>query len=370
MFSPIVVMSFHLIELYMAMNKRIKQVLGLVLALSLGWGSVLADVVETKSGARIVGQVTKIEDGKIYVSTDYAGDLVIVQSEVSGIQTDTPVVVRLASGTTLEGTVASEGDMLRINGKDGELSTRVEKVAATWAPGEEDPQVVAMKKDLASKERKWAYEAAVDINGKSGNKSQLGTALSARATLKTAKDTLQFYTNYNRQESDGATSADQFKAGIDYQNNFSGKKSWYVRDEGGFDRVKDIEIYNVAAFGLGYDIIKEEKRTLTTRAGISFRYEGYKNPATSDVKSSGLDFGLNHEWELEKSKLVNRLSLVPAFEDLGNFTLTHESYYELPLANPKWKLRVGLSNDYNSEPGVGVKELDTSYFTRLVLNWD
>jgi len=354
----------------MAMNKRIKQVLGLSLSLFLGGGLTAADIVETKSGARIVGQVTKIDGGKIYVTTDYAGDLVIDQSAVSGMQTDAPVVVRLASGTTLAGTVSSTGDTLNINGEDGQLSTRMEKVAASWTPGEEDPRVVAMNKELASKDRNWSYEAAVDISGKSGNKSQLGTVLSARATLKTAKDKLQFYTNYNRQESEGATSADQFKAGIDYANNFSGKKSWYVRDEIGFDRVKDIELYNVAAAGLGYDFIKEEKRILTGRVGISFRYEGYENPATTDIKSAGLDFGLNHEWEMESSKLVNRISFVPAFEDFGNYIVTHESYYELPLSNPKWKLRIGLSNDFNSQPGVGVEELDTSYFTRLVLNWD
>jgi hypothetical protein len=28
-----------------------------------------------------------------------------------------------------------------------------------------------------------------------------------------------------------------------------------------------------------------------------------------------------------------------------------------------------VNNDYNSEPGVGLKKLDTGYFTRLVLDW-
>ena len=44
-----------------------------------------ADIVETKNGARIVGKVTKIDGGKVYVTTDYAGDLTIKQSEVTGI---------------------------------------------------------------------------------------------------------------------------------------------------------------------------------------------------------------------------------------------------------------------------------------------
>jgi putative salt-induced outer membrane protein YdiY len=328
-----------------------------------------ADVVETKSGARIVGKITKIDGGNIYVTTDFAGDLTIKQSEVTGITTETPVVVRLATGTTLEGTVSSEAGALKITGADGQLSTKVEKVAATWTPGGEDPHVTAMKKALADKERHWAYEASVDVTGKSGNSSQLATAASFRATLKTPEDTLQLYTAYDRQVSDGTKSADQFKAGIDYSNNFSGKLSWYARDELGFDRIKGIDLYNTAAAGLGYDFIKEPKHLLTGRAGLSFRYEGYTNPAEANLKSMGLDFGINHEWEFATSKLVNRLSYVPSFADFGNFHFTHESFYEVPLANPAWKLRLGVNNDYNSKPGPGVERLDTGYFTRLVLNW-
>lgn len=322
-----------------------------------------ADVVETKNGARIVGKVVGIADGKVTMKTDYAGELAIKQGEVTAIVTDEPITVRLESGTVLQGTLSSTGGALQISGQDGQLTTQVQKVAATWAVGAEDPRMTALR-------RNWSYEAAADITGKTGNSEQLGTAVSARATLKTPEDTLQFYTAYDRQVVDGEKSADQFKAGVDYQNNFAGRKSWYVRDEGGFDRVKDIDLYNVAAFGVGYDLIKEPKHLLTFRTGLSYRYEGYGNPATEDVSSAGLDLGFNHEWEFTNSKLVNRLSYVPTFDDFGNYRLTHESFYEIPLVAPNWKLRLGVSNDYNSQPGAGVEKLDTSYFTRFVLTFD
>lgn len=321
-----------------------------------------ADVVETSNGARLVGEIEKITEGHIILKTTYADVLSIKQSDVTAITTEKPISVRLESGTVLQGVVTTEGGAIKITGADGQLSTSVPKIAATWGAGDKDPRIAAL-------ERRWAYEAAVDITGKTGNSEQLGTQVSARATLKTPEDTLQFYTAYNRQVTDEVKAADEFKAGVDYANNFKGKRSWYVRDEGGFDRVKDIDLYNVAAFGLGYDIIKEPKHTLTARTGISYRYEGYGNPTTEDVSSAGLDLGLNHEWEFSNSRIVNRLSIVPTFEDLGVFRLTHESFYEIPLAAPAWKLRLGISNDYNSEPGAGVEELDTSYFTRLVLMW-
>lgn len=325
--------------------------------------TLLADVVETRNGARLVGKITRITDGTLSIETDYAGTLAVKQSEVTGFSTDNPVAVRLASGTRFDGKVSSgPNGTLQVAGTDGTISTTVGKVAASWTAGGRDPEISAL-------DRSWAYEAAMDINGKTGNKEQVGTSASIRATLKTKQDTLQFYTAYDRQVSDGAKSADQFKAGSDYQNNFSGKVSWYVRDEGGFDRVKDIDLYNIAAAGFGYDLIKAAKQTLTARGGFSFRYEGYKNPRTEDVKSAGLDFGFSHRLELPNGLLVNRLTLVPTFEDFSNYRANHESFYEMPVAASSWKLRLGLSNDYNSRPGRGVEKMDTTYFTRLVLNW-
>ncbi len=324
-----------------------------------------ADVVETKNGARIVGKVVRIADGSVAVETDFAGLLAIKQSEVTSVTTDAPVAVRLASGTRMEGRVTGGSNgALQIAGTDGSgtINTTVDGIAASWGAGGKDPAIAAL-------ERNWAYQAAVDVTGRSGNRDQLGTAASLRATLKTTDDTLQFYTAYDRQVTDGLKSADQFRAGVDYQNNFSGRYSWYLRDEGGFDRVKDIELYNVAAVGFGYDVIKKPQHLLTTRAGLSFRYEGYRNPASEDVKSAGLDFGLAHELTLANAKVVNRISIVPAFDDFANYRLTHESFLELPLAAPSWKLRMGVSNDYTSMPPIGVEKMDTAYFTRLVLSW-
>lgn len=322
-----------------------------------------ADVVETKDGARLIGKVLKIDGAELTLETAYAGTLKIKQSEVTSVATDGPIAVRLEGGTVLEGRLTpTAGGGLQISGNDGTITTSVSKVAATWAPGGTDPAIVALQ-------RAWTYEAAADITGKTGNGEQTGTAFSFRAILAGAQDTLQFYAGYDRQITDGTKSADQFKAGVDYQNNYSGRKSWYVRDEGGFDRIKDIDLYNVAAAGLGYDFIKEAKQTLTGRAGVSFRYEGYGDPLTEDVKDAGLDFGLNHRLQLENSLLVNRISYVPSFKDFGNYRLIHESYYEMPLANPAWKLRLGILNDYTSQPPRGLEKLDTTYFTRLVLNW-
>ena len=95
-----------------------------------------------------------------------------------------------------------------------------------------------------------------------------------------------------------------------------------------------------------------------------------KRLATKErVSSAGLDLGLSHSLELKDFSLVNRLSYDPAFADFSDYRVLHESFLELPLHSTMWKVRMGVANDYTSKPAVGKKRLDTTYFTRLVLNW-
>ncbi len=355
------------------LTKHPHRTLAALVAALLTTASATADVVETKSGAKITGKVSNIDGAAVTVTTEYAGDIKIKQGEIVSITTDAPLNYRLSGGTVILGTLQTPAaGEVTVRGSGSTASAPIANIQQTWAPGATDPAVAALQ-------RKWSYEAAVDLAGKTGNSEQLGTTVSLRGTLAGPDDKLQFYTQYDRQVSDKKKSADQFKAGVDYQNNFGTKSFWYVRDEAGFDRVKAIEFYNIAAAGYGYSFIKNAKQTLDGRAGLSHRYEGYDpviippstTPTTKEsLNSAGLDFGLIHTYKFTDSYLVNRVTYVPSFDGFtSDYRLYHESFYELPMANPNWKLRVGISNDYNAAPPATLEKLDTTYFSRLVLNF-
>ncbi|MDD2762926.1 MAG: DUF481 domain-containing protein [Opitutaceae bacterium] len=322
-----------------------------------------ADVVETKDGTHLVGHVTKIADGKVYLDTAFAGSIAIPQSQIVRLETEAPVAVRLVTGQRYDGRLSGTNGQVQVAAATGPVSTPVSEIATSWVAGEPDPQVV-------SPAAHWAYEASVDLNGKSGNHTQIGSAYGVRATLTRLKDTLVLATSYDRQMTDGVRSADQFKAGADYSNNYSDKNSWYARDEGGFDHIRDLSVYNIAAIGGGYDFIKQIHQTLTGRLGLAFRYEDYTDPATTpNVRFIGLDLGLNHTLQLDNALLTTRLAIVPALEYLTDMRIMQETNCDIPLAASAWKLRLGVSNDYASRPADDIRKLDTTYFGRLVLSW-
>ncbi len=345
------------------MQKLIKMAV-LVAGLGFVGSAAWADTIVTRDGARLVGVIQSVNNGAILLRTTFAGTLTIRQSEVVRIETDTPLVYRLAGGTTMEGTLSASSDgQVTITGQDGTINTTVDKVAAGWAPGQRDPAVLQLL-------RRWRYEASVDVNGKTGNNEQLGFGGGLKATLSGPQDTLVFYSDFSYQRTNGVKSQDRARVGVDYSSYLSERVTWYARNEGGYDNVKDISFYNIAAAGFGYDFIQNlPRQKLTGRTGISYRFEDYGNSATEDVRSAGLDLGLAHTYRFENATMNNNVTFVPTFEDLANYRAVHDSNLEFPLGG-SWRFRVGVNNDYTSRPAAGVEKLDTTYYGRFVLNWD
>lgn len=325
-------------------------------------GPLRADVIETKEGARLTGRVAKITGGKISIATDYAGTVTVDQTHVVRIETEKPLSVRLVDGTRADGRVSARGNLVQVAAAAGPVAVPITGIASGWVPGTPEPPGLRPR-------HHWSYEAAVDVAGKSGNHRQLGTAYGATATLTRLRDALVLSTSYNRQVSDGLKSADQFKAGADYSSNYADKNSWYVRDEGGFDHIKDLRLDNLAATGAGYDFVKDVRETLTGRAGLAFRYEDYRHGASQDVSTLGLDLGANYLLHVGQALLTTRLAIVPTLEHPDNYTVSHETDFDVPLTKSAWKLRLGVANGYVSRPPPDIERLDTTYFGRLVLSW-
>jgi putative salt-induced outer membrane protein YdiY len=273
------------------------------------------------------------------------------------------VAVKFADGSVMVGIIsAPEANKQRITSPTRSVDFVLNTIRSSWAASEEDPDVVARR-------HKWSFEASADINGRTGTQTQLTTGYSFRAKLAGPDDTLQLYTNYLRQDTDSQVSADQFKAGVDYAATITDGKSWYVRDEGGFDRVNEIDFYDIAASGLGYDFIKDKVQTFTGRVGISYRYDEYAPGTSPTLSSAGADLGLEYSLKVKRYQISDRVSFVPAFKDFGNFFLSHEFNFEIPITKSLWKLDTGVTNNFYNRPVAGTDKLETLYFTRLVLAW-
>lgn len=343
----------------------------LVLCLAGFAASVFADEIQILDGTVLKGKISSISETSIKIETGFAGALEVDRTQVFSFSTDEPVFVRLASGAVMPGTVsASEQGAVEITGIDGTLRAPLSSVRQSWIEPGQDPQVLAHEQAVVDSQRKWTSQVAVNINGKSGNTDEQSIGMAFSATLASKEDELRFYANYDRKETDGDKSVDERKAGMRYTAYFNDPWGWYVRQEFERDEFENIKLRSVTAGGLSYRFADEDHYKLSANSGLSYRYESYQD-GTPAEGSLGLDIGLQHFYRFKnRVEINNEFTWIPSIQDFASYLLTQNSWLDFPLGDSKlWKVRMGLRNDYNSQPAGGRKPTDTTYYSSLVVDW-
>ncbi len=345
----------------------LKNLFRTTLALALGLAARAADRIELTDGSVVYGKLLSAEAGKFKVETAFAGTIEIAQGKIKSFTTDEAVNVQLASGSTVLGPVQATAAGVAVVGKDGQIAADTGKVAAVWRVGADSPETRQLKEQAAKLERKWAFEASVAINGRTGGSEKFAGAVGLKATLESAQDKLIFVVQAEKAQDNGVETANRQFAGADYSSFFSTNDVWYARTSVEKDKIKALDLRSSTAFGIGHKLIKKPLQDLELRAGVSYIYESYANGTKFD--SPGLDLALIHGYTFHNGRLNNLLSYTPAFKNFSNYRVHHETTYEMPITASLWKLRTGIANDYTSIPQPGIERLDTLYFTSLILNW-
>jgi putative salt-induced outer membrane protein YdiY len=335
-------------------------------------GGLFGATLELADGSRVEGDLVKIHDGKVVVATAFAGELSIPQEMVLVLSSDEPVSIRTSAGDVMSGTLGGSEGNLTISSSSGELRTSLGSVASAWKAGGTDPIAAAREAELAGQLRKWSYTASMDVSGSSGNTEESTYGLAVAATLEGPSDRLGMYASYVYSETDGTATDDEQIVGANYTNFFTEKMGWYVSQELERDEFEGIDFRSNSTAGLAYKFIDEELLKLEGNAGIGYRYDDYLAAGSGSEDFVGLDLGLNLAWQFaDWGKLVSSVTYQPTFDDFGLYLFKHESGIDVPLGtSDKWVMRFGLKNDYNSAADSGNEKLDSTWFARLILNWD
>lgn len=329
-------------------------------------GPLLADLVVIRDGSRLTGTITKIYDGTLTLATSYAGTIEISMAEIARFETDDPRFLRLETGSIIRGTASSEeeSEEIAIEGDAGTLTVPPTEVDELWGVDEPDPAIERQDRD-------WSYMAGLNVSGKSGNSEELSVGIVAQAVLEGPDDRLRLYTSIDRDESEGELTSEEYIGGVEFTSYVVGDFGWYTRLELERDEFEDIDLRSTAAAGLSYRFLNRNTHKLEGRAGAAYRYESYSTDADAE-DFPGLDFALIHFVEINEFVDINTtLRYLPSVEDLGSYRVEQDSNATMPIGDGEyWLLQLGLRNEYNADPLPGNEELDTTWYTRLILSWE
>ncbi len=332
-------------------------------------GAVLSDEIRLNDRSVLTGTLTSINESEVELDTSFAGPLRIDRALLSSFSTDRPVFVRLNDGRTVFGAVsADENGALRIAAGGQAVSVPPEGVEFCWVDQAKDPDVLEKK----AQERSWSSQVSLNLNGSAGNTEKSSFGTEARAVLSGPEDELRLYTLYSTSEDGGVKSAEELKGGFRYANYLNGTP-WglYVREELEKDEFEQIRLRSVTAGGFSIRLARKENFKLSVQAGVSYRFEQYEN-GQGDSCQSGLDFGVQHfyRWE-NRLKMNNELTYTPLIADFADYLISQNSSLDFPVPGTDlWKVRMGIRNQFNSQPSSGREKLDTTYYTGFAADWN
>jgi putative salt-induced outer membrane protein YdiY len=329
----------------------------LILSLIAFSSSVIADVLKISDGSRLFGKIIKVEDGTISLKTKYAGTIKVKQSEVLSFETEDPVLANLKGGKTVTGSVESKGDKVRI-GEENSLGL----VNLS--------QILSLKPDPGKEPKKdWIFSAGFDLLGKQGNTEEMSLGANALVARKGSRDELKFTAEFEDREKNSEKTADRIAGGASYEYFFKDSLGWYLRTELESDDITSVNLRSTTGAGASYRLLNRDRQTLVARSGLGYRFIDYET-MKDDESSLTLDLGLTHNYKFnDMVAIANQLSYVPGIGSSGNNRFVHDSTLIFPIGNgERWSLKLGIKNEYETEPAVSEK-LDTTYYSKMSFSW-
>lgn len=330
---------------------------------------IRADEVTLNDGSVLVGKVELVANGKLTLTTDFAGKLEIDATKIKAYAIDGRVNVALSSGDTLVGPVKRTGeDKSTVDTAVGAVGFESPQVKSIWPEGTDSPEIVAAKAELEKAKPKWSASVEGGIVSTEGNSDTLVGRLKAEARRKSADDLLKYYLSVEYGELDDVRNKNEDIVGTRYEQTLKGNWFWYARGELEYDEFEDLDLRATAAAGLGYAWIKKDTTDLKTSVGGGYRHQAYNNGRNTDdaILDLGLDF--RHDFG-QYFRFTHTTVYSPSVEDFADYRVTMDTAVAIPLG-PKsdiWKLKLGFKKDYNSDPQPGFDNLDSTVYANILV---
>lgn len=301
---------------------------GLVAVLGLAATATAADELQLRSGDRLTGDVVALHDGKLTFKTSF-GELTIPWSEVAALRLDGPMLVTVTGAgprmTTLEGIALAD-------------------VTALASPP--PPLVLGGGANLG-----WlATGGNTDINS---------LHLDGEITARRPDDRFTAGVAVNRAEDGGRQTARNATVTFNYDR-FLGERL-FANGNAIFtnDTFRDLDLRSALGGGLGYEVWKSSRGTLSIEGGLGYVHENFTDAPTDSYAAA-------REAVRFATFVVGKQVEVFHHHD-GYFGLTGENNLFVRMQNGVRFALVGglvstvqLDFDYDRSPAPGRKSVDRS----------
>jgi putative salt-induced outer membrane protein YdiY len=323
-----------------------------------------ASQVTLKNGDRITGSITSLDDKKLTVKTDYAGDITIDVASVAQFTSDQPLVVTRTDKQVVSGPVAMQDSSIVVNSTTGAQTIPESDVAVIRSPADQAAYEKSLHPGFLEG---WTGGGNFGLALARGNSDTTNIALGFNADRKTTTDELiitanSIYTT-STVSSVTSTTANAFGGTIRYDHNLTPRLFAFGLFTGLYDELQLLNERLSPNGGLGYHVIASKATTLDVLGGFGYTYESYYDGTVNNIINANVGEELTHKFTANTS-MNEALYFFPYLNQNGNyrgtfnFGLSSKFYRAL-----SWTLN--FNDIYNSQPVPGKKDNDLLLTTGL-----
>ncbi len=301
---------------------------------------VWADTIIMKNGDRLTGTVQH-SDSKdtITIITPYAGEITVDRNAISQIETQT----------------------------EENAATEV-KVA---------PKPVEKKKE----KKKWSGKAISSMSMRSGETESLDAEIGIELKRKWDGDTLTISGTGQYGSVDSEINIRSVEALARLQHYLGDKLYFYGHAGSEHDAGRRLQLRMEGGLGVGYDLIKSDKRKLTLDTGMDYAHELWNKYSITELQDlrDESDDDIDQETQTKEhiyvhlearyeqkifgeSKIAENILVLPSIDQLGEYRLTSNLVFTSPLTK-QLSLRIALKTIY--ETSVEDSEVNNTLMTGL-----
>lgn len=315
--------------------------------------STFADIILMNNGDKISGKIVRKEGDKLFVETEIAGIIGLKWSMVKEIVSDSSMAVTLDDGNVIEGRIAPEGEIIKVETKEETFEVPRKEIKEVRTPNAQVEFEKAQKKIADARITDlWNGTLDVGFSLTNGNSDTHTFSAAMRAVREIPHKKISAYANAV-QVKDTSTNVTKVRAqsvwaGARYEVDFRTK--WFAFASGDFEynQPQKLNLRAVLGTGFGYHTIKRDHLSLDISAGVTNNYENF---STGLVRNSAeLSLGEELKYHINsRARLTERAVFYPNLSQIGQARALLDASLETDISSwLGWHVTIG--NRFNSRP--------------------
>jgi hypothetical protein len=316
-----------------------------------------ADTVYLKNADRLTGTIDKLEAGKLYLETSYAGTIGIGWENVASVASDQPVKIQSGAGLVVTGI---------ISGNDEAMEVRTERHGVVALTG-----ITAILRNAATEEAGglWSkLSSSVDLGMSLTRGNSHANQFSVNATTRYRGDALQVVVELDSlfSKSSDTLGASRHSASVRLDRYLSPTHFTFLLGSMERDDGERLALRRNFGGGLGWQMWNSRRLQLSVLAGSTLFSERFRDPEVGKTPSEGgteLLFAVNLDKALiGRNVLTSKFSVYPDLLRSGHVRTSLDTALRIPLAGPV-TLSLRAFERFNNAPQAATKAHDYGFLS-------